>query len=460
MSSAATLPLSIPVNVVVSISPQGPAVPTFNQGLIIGNSGRIPSSSRLRKYASLAAMAQDGFLTTDPEYIAASLYFAQVPQALFLWVGCQDPSGIAALNVHSGNAGINYKVNDIVTIAQSGASLGTAQVTSINVGTGAVTGLQLLTAGTGYAVANTLVATGGSGTGLEVDISAIGEPPLQAAMACRAASSAWYGFMCTTTGDADDIALAAWAQTANPSVVYFASTNDAAVLNNTGGNIAFQMKALGYNRVVLMYNTTQTALFPNNVYAAAAILGVIGGLNTGLARSAYTLKFKILIGVASEPLTLAQVTVLQNLNVNTYLSYGGAYTWMEQGVMANGEFFDNIIGRDMLIANIQFGVLNLLTGSPKVPLTDPGQTQLLHAVNQACDVASEVGYIGGGVWEGVQILKLQPGQALPKGYLAQSDTFANQLPTDRIARKAMPIFVALIQAEAVHSLVVQLNIQP
>ena len=39
--------------------------------------------------------------------------------------------------------------------------------------------------GTGYSVATGLSTTGGSGTGLQVDITAIGESALQAAMACR-----------------------------------------------------------------------------------------------------------------------------------------------------------------------------------------------------------------------------------------------------------------------------------
>ena len=37
------LPLSILCDVSVSVTPGGVSVPQFNQGLIVGNSGRIPS---------------------------------------------------------------------------------------------------------------------------------------------------------------------------------------------------------------------------------------------------------------------------------------------------------------------------------------------------------------------------------------------------------------------------------
>jgi hypothetical protein len=461
MSSPATLPLSNIVNVTVLISPQAPAQPQFNQGLIVGNSGVIPSSganSRIRQYTGLAGMLTDGFTTSSPEYLAASLYFSQQPSPQFLWVGCQDPAGLNVVIPHSGNAGTGYQVGDVITPTQGSSSGGTLKVTTIG-GGGAVTGLTLVTSGTGYSVATALATTGGHGTGLEVDISSIGEPALQAVIACRAKSYAWYGFMVTDAADADHLALALWAQTASPYVVYFYNTADAAVLNNTGGNIAAVMQADNYNRAIGIYSTTQSGLFPNNTYASAAMLGTAMGLTTELANSYFTMKFKVLTGVGTEPLTQTQITSLEGLNINLYLDYANAYTIFEQGVMANGQFFDEISNIDILVSNIQYGIMNLLTESPSVPQTDPGEAQLIHAVNQACETSRQVGFIAGGVWQGVQIVNLQPGTTLPKGYLAQAYPYSTQSASDRAARKAMPIYLAIIESGAVHFVQVQIFVQ-
>jgi hypothetical protein len=85
MSSPATLPLSNIVDVKIFVSPQAPPQPTFNQGLIVGPSAHIQSvggvNPRIRQYSTLAQMASDGFLLTDPEYIAASIILRAVSRA-------------------------------------------------------------------------------------------------------------------------------------------------------------------------------------------------------------------------------------------------------------------------------------------------------------------------------------------------------------------------------------------
>ena len=86
----ATQSLNVVCNVSVSVSPVAAASPDFNQGLIIGSSTRIPTAERVRKYTGLAGMTSDGFLTSDPEFIAAQLYFSQVPTPPVLWDGRQD----------------------------------------------------------------------------------------------------------------------------------------------------------------------------------------------------------------------------------------------------------------------------------------------------------------------------------------------------------------------------------
>src|SRR5579872_687940 len=131
---AMSLPLSniFPVSVVVA--PAAAPGPAFNTALIVGSSPVIPSvgpNSRTRLYLNTSAMLSDGFTTSQPEFLAAELYFGQNPQPTFLRVGRQDLTAIATVAIGA-VAGTNYVVGDIVTVVQSGASGGQLKVTSIN----------------------------------------------------------------------------------------------------------------------------------------------------------------------------------------------------------------------------------------------------------------------------------------------------------------------------------------
>jgi hypothetical protein len=77
------------VQLAVYLSPPAATRSGFNQGLIIGPSAHISAATRVKKYTSPASMLTDGFLDTDPEYLAAQLYFNQVPTPVYLNVGRQ-----------------------------------------------------------------------------------------------------------------------------------------------------------------------------------------------------------------------------------------------------------------------------------------------------------------------------------------------------------------------------------
>jgi hypothetical protein len=476
--ASATLPLSNIVDIVVSVSPIAPATPTFNQGLIVGPSTAIPSqqgqtSPRLRQYSTLSQMLSDGFTVNSPEYIAASIYFGQSPPPQFLWVGRQDLTSIQGMAANGGALGTNYAVGDVFLVNHGGASLGYGVVTGVG-GGGAVSSIAIATLngvladGTGYAVstANTTTTITGSGAGLQVDISAVGESPLVALQICRAVNSTWYACMVTGAVFSDHEAIGAWIQAITPASFYFFQTADVAVLNNTAGNIFAALKALNYNRMMGIYSTTQSGAFPNNIYAAAALMGVAMGLNTGLARSYFTMMFKQLTGITVEPLTQTQVFNIAGNpgsgtgnNGNVYVNFSSAYSILMQGVVPSGQFFDEILNLDMLTSDIQFSTMNLLVGNPSIPQTDAGQAQLLHAVNGAAERAAVRGFIAKGVWEGVGILNLVAGDPLPSGYLSQSAPYSTQSNSDHVARKAMPIYLAIIEAGAVHFVLIGIYVQ-
>lgn len=278
-----------------------------------------------------------------------------------------------------------------------------------------------------------------------------GETILQALQACRSANWEWYVCMATEASSEDHKEIALWVESVQPSSVYVYTTSDTDVPDGTPGNIFEYLKGLGYSRTYGQYSTTQDNTHPNNIYAVAAIMGYAMGQNTGAANSAYTLKFKGEVGISTEPVTVTQKAAIEGNNGNLYLSYGNYYNTNGQGVMADGQFFDEIINLDMLANDIQLNIMDLLYQNPKIPQTDAGVTQLIHAVNRACDLALYRGFLAPGTWTGGDVMNLTYGDAMPKGYIVQAQSVAEQAQADREARKAPPMYVAIKEAGAIHS---------
>jgi hypothetical protein len=474
---SSTLPLSIIADVTVVTSSPQVAAPTFNIGLIIGPSSAIPSygvNARVRTYLAATystAMLADGFTTNDPEFICAQIYFSQSPQPQTLQIGRQDLTAISAAAPTASEGGTGYVVGDIVTVTQSSASFGELRVSTIGTN-GVVTGLVIVSGhqGTGYSIASGLATTGGSGTGLQVDITAIGETPLQAVQACRTASAQWYPCMVTTATDTDHIAISAWVLS-QVGTVYFGTSSTASIANGTLGNPFLTMFGANSKRTWMQWATTQGGLLPTQIYFVAAVMGQAMASNTQLANSAFTEKFSggvPLVGVFVEPnLTTTQIQNIEGQstalgpNGNLYLNYGNSFNVLEQGtMMAPNVFFDQILNLDILASNIQFAIMNLLTSSPKIPQTDAGQQLLIQAVESALAQSATTGFIAPGVWSGQNILnQITPGMALPTGFAVVSPLYKTLTAAQIQARQAPPIYVALIEAGAVHFVTIEVLVQ-
>jgi hypothetical protein len=543
--STPPLALSNIVDVTVTVAPAAAVAPNFNQGLFIGNSGVIPSygaNSRLLQFSSTTAILAAGFLTSDPEYIAAQIYFSQTPVAQFIWIGCQDPTSLQTITLDGrtvtdgaitatadiltsataafvsgdvgsavivagagaagaalvttiasvtngttavlvadasttvtaaqtsiGALGSGYHANDIVTVTQAGATYGEVKVLTVGIDGQVLTAVVLGgSQGTGYTVASALptaAVSPATGTGFKVNITAVGETLLQAATACRAAGSVWYGLAVANPADADNLALAAWADALWQNTRYYAWTNDVAVPNGTANNVALQIQALNY-RTFGIYATTQSGLYPNNIYAAAGVMGVDMGFNTGLANSFFTLSHKQIAGIAYEPITQTQYSNIKNASWNVYGDFGGQYELLEPGLLSNGSPSFLWLFLAMLSSNIQIDTLDVLAGSPVVPQTNAGEQSLINATNQACAFLASIGFLAGAVWQGTSIPipsasnpGLVTGQALPAGYLCLAAPYATQSQADRDAGLAMPIYVAVTTAGAVLSLVIGVYVE-
>ena len=274
------------------------------------------------------------------------------------------------------------------------------------------------------------------------------ETAADAVAACRMKNNEWYA--CTVCGAAkqDIIDIAAYIETAQPYSTYFYTTSDADTLTGEPNNIFELMKGYSYLRTLGQYSTDQDAV--------AAIMGYAMGANTGLANSAYTLAYKREVGVLpSDELNLTNIPVIKNNNGNVYINRGGTYNVFEQGVMANGIHFDEVINLDKLANDIQLAVMDCLTGLPKVPQTEAGVGVIVNAINGPCRNSRTRGFIAPGVWTAPPILSLSTGDMLSQGYLILSESVNEQDPTDRANRVAPPINVCVKLAGAIEFVAIQ-----
>ncbi len=365
-----TQPLSDIVQVTVQVSPTATARSGFNLGLIIGTSTVISAADRIKIYTGTDDMLTAGFTSSEPEYIAAQLYFSQYPKPTQVAIGRWDNTGL--------------------------------------------------------------------------------ETALAAVQACRVKNSNWYACMVCGVVKADILLIAAYIETATPSSAFFYRTADSDVPINTAGNVMATLQAAKYRRTIGQYSTSTSAV--------AAILGYAMGANTGLANSAYTLAYKPEVGVTPEDLTETQITTIKGLNGNIYINAGNTYNIFEQGVMADGTPFDEVINLDMLSNDIQLAVMDLLTSVPKVPQNEGGVTLLVSAITGPCDKAVKRDFISPGVWNAPPILSLSTGDMLSKGYLILSETIDSQTSADRTARKSPPIYVPIKLAGAIEHVVIQVQV--
>lgn len=281
------------------------------------------------------------------------------------------------------------------------------------------------------------------------------ETLLQAVNACLQYTN-WYGLAIADSADlveADVISVAAAIEASSLSRILAVTTADVNVLvaGNTD-NIGYKLKAAGYARTFWQYSSSSK-------YAAISAFGRAFTVNFTGSNTTITLKFKTEPGITYETLTTAQASAIDAINGNVYVYYANDTAIIQQGVMANGDFFDERHGLDWLQNYVQTNLYNLLyTSNTKIPQTDAGVTRLMTNVEASLDQAVNNGLIAPGVWNGGPIGQIESGDTLTKGYYVYADAVANQAQSDREARKSPVIQAAIKLAGAIHYGDVQINV--
>lgn len=482
------------VNVTITLSPIAAALRGFGVVLILGQSSVIDVTERVRTYTSLAAVGAD-FGGSAAEYLAARNVFAQSPAPASLQIGRWAQAATAAklkggalsaaeqlpaawTGITTGSMKITVdgvlKTLSALTFAAVANMNAVAAVINTALGVAATctwnsvySRIEIVSATTGAASTLTYADVTGSG----VDVSAqlrltaatgasapvpgiIAETYLAAVTILAGMSSSWYGLTpaAASAVNADHIAVAGFIEAATPARIYGVTSQEAgAKSSGSTTDLPYLLKAGAYKRSFAQYSSTDP-------YAAAAIFGVMFPVNFNGDNTTQTLKFKIESGVTAETLTETEAAALKVKNCNVFVNYDNATAIVQEGTMANGDFFDERHGLDWLQNRIQTDVFNRLYTSPKISQTNAGMNDIATTVSSSCEAAVNNGLVAPGVWTGPALGVIKNGQTLSKGYYVSMGDINSQSPADRAARKATVCQVALKLAGAVHYADVLVNV--
>lgn len=401
----------------------------FGVPLILSNHSLF--TDLVREYTTLAGMVSDGFTSVTPEYKAANAIFAQSPRVSKVKVGRRGtPSTLKYTLTPTAADDTLYRVTingaDYEFTSGTSATAGdivTGLIAAINVTanddivTASGTTTLILTADAAGVwfdmdadVSMLAIVCDNSATDLADDLAAI-----------VLFDADWYAIVSTSKSTAEITAIAAWTE-ANDRL-FVASSSDTGIFGSGDTDIASAMETLTYERTAIVYH-------PNpGQFADAAWLGRCLPLTPG----SETWKFKTLSGVSAVSLTPTQRTNVLGKNAAVYMTVGGV-NMTEEGVVASGEFIDNVRFLDWVAARIREDVFTLLANSDKVPYTDPGGLGIGAVVNA---VLLE------GVTAGGFAADPEPVVTVPR--------VADQSTADKLARKFSGITWTATLAGAVHS---------
>jgi uncharacterized protein DUF3383 len=306
--------------------------------------------------------------------------------------------------------------------------------------------------GSGTDISTLLGLTASTSQGLAQGYAA--ESPAQCVQALAAASNLWYGitFATTTTiTTAQYLAVAPLVEGLSVTRMLGITTQDP---NTTSplvmNDLASLLSAGAYNHTFTQYSST-------SAFAAASLFGRMFSVNFAAQNSTINLMYKQEPGITPENLNDTQANALEAKNCNVFVGYDNNTAIIQYGVCASGNFIDQIWGSDWFQNAIQTAVFNLLyTATTKIPQTDAGQNQLVNSCSAVCGNqpggAVYNGFAGPGTWNSSTVFgNLQTGQFLPLGYYIYSASIDSQSESDRAARKAPPIQIALKLAGAFQS---------
>ncbi len=273
-----------------------------------------------------------------------------------------------------------------------------------------------------------------------------GSESVQAAVAECLQSLKWYGL--TIAADLTNVeadAVAALIEASDPVRMFGYTTQEEESLSATSTtDTAYKLKNKNYRRTFAIFSS-------DNPYAAASVFGRAFSVNFMGTNTTITLKFKQLPGIAAEDLKISEANALKAKNCNVFAGYDNDTSILQEGVMCDGSFFDEVHGLDWLQNHLETALWNLYyTSNTKIPQTPAGVNRQCGVLERACEQAVTNGLLGEGQWNGDSFGALETGDYLPKAFYVYTNSLDDQAQSEREARKAPVFQIATKLASATH----------
>lgn len=474
------LPVDRIISVSVTLAPSAAQAANFDTLLVVGSTDVINTEDRIISVADIGEVADAGFSESDPEYLAALLFFSQNPspeqlyigrwaqsathgllvcgiltaaqQALANWTAIDDGSfriaidGGGTTSLHdldfSGETNLNG-VAEVITADLVGATCtwDGEKFTFKSATTGAASSCSYLTAGVGGTALEALLK-GTAVTGANPVQGIVAESAVAAVTIMDNMSTQWYGLtfasthMVDPTDNAAITAVAAYIEAdTKPHLFGITSQNTAALVSSDTTSIGHLLNALGYKRSFVQYSSS-------SAYAVASMFGRFCTVDFDGNSTVITLMFKQEPGVVGENLTSSQANALDLNHYNYFADFANGTTIIVNGICCGDAYIDEMQGADWYANDLQTRAYNVLYSTNKVPQTDEGNHQLATAFEASSDQAVRNGLLGPGVWTSGGFGQLKQNDFLDKGYYIYQPPITTQSPSDRAARKSVAFQIA------------------
>lgn len=453
-----TLPLSNVISVNVFFPPTG--IGTFNvNNLALFTSDAFLSnldSDVYRVYSSAQAVGED-FGTTTETYNQAVAVFSQQPNLLagngvLIIFPSFTASAIASVTIAAGGTG--YVAGDVLNVVQTGAYGGVVTVSTVYAG--AVTGVTVTTGGAGYSAAAGLATTGGSGTGCTITIATVTTETLAQAIARVAEMVFFCGIISTSYGANSTWAALATVVQAYGNKLLFLPSNS---LTDIPGVFTTIKNATNYYTRCLYYSSATAA---NCRLFAAAYAARLMSVNFGGSLTAITMNLKQLSGIdVDSGISQTVASLCATAGVDVYASYAGT-----PAVISNGanKYADQAFNLIWFVSALQVAGYNALASlSTKIPQTENGMNLYKGQLKLVCEQAVANGYIAPGTWTAVDTFGDQGNflsNILSTGYYIYSSPINQQSAAARAARQAPLVQIAIKEAGAIQSSVINVYVNP
>jgi hypothetical protein len=481
------LPVSRLINVSVNLTPAGAQGQDLSTLLIMGTSTVIDNVQRMRTYSRIEDVATD-FGTSAEEYLAAVLWFEQVPQPSSLligrWVDAASTGGLKGATLPASSQAIatwtaitdgsftftkdGGSAQDITGIDFSGAAnlnavaaLIQAELTGVTVvwnaaysrfemtstTTGTTSAISFLTAAPSGTDISNLLGMRSTSSGAYRFLGQLAESAIAAVtLMALTFGQQWYAVVVPSAENSDHLAIAPFIEASDTKHFYGVTTQEAGVLSSADtSNIAYQLKQLGYKKSMVQYSSS-------NPYAVVSALARILTTNYQGNSTVITLMYKQEPGIVAENINVTQATALEGFNCNVFAAYDNNTAIFQHGVTCSGIFVDIVLGTDWLAVDLIRNLYNLLyTSTTKIPQTDAGTHLLVTTCESVLSQAVINGLLAPGVWNAGGFGQLSQGDYLAKGFYVYAPSVNDQDPADRAARISVPIQIAAKLAGAVHA---------